>query len=231
MEINGQSIIQHVIRRLKGSRHVSQFILATTTLPEDDATAAHCEKIGVTCYRGSDWDVLDRFYQAAQLLPEKPTHIVRICCDNPTHHFEVMDYTIDHILKYDLDYFSNGNQGPDFYEDGITSEVFSYKALEEAQKNAILMSEREHVTPYIKLSGHYSLGWRKYDAAYTFKLSVDTQEDLDMTSNVFAKLGDDFTVEQLVQLFQAHPEMLEANKGRAFNEGYQKSIAEDRKVK
>jgi len=39
---------------------------------------------------------------------------------------------------------------PETFPDGLDTEVFSYKTLKKAWKNAKLSSEREHVTPYIR---------------------------------------------------------------------------------
>jgi spore coat polysaccharide biosynthesis protein SpsF (cytidylyltransferase family) len=230
MKVGEKSILQHVIDRLSPSSKVSHFVVATTTQPEDDAIEQACAALGVHCYRGSDWDVLDRFYQAAMHFAEKPTTIIRICCDNPTHHFEAIDFTLDEFARYGVDYFSNGNEGPVYYEDGFTSEVFSFQSLEQAWKESTMLSEREHVTPYIKRSGKFSCGWRKLHADYNFKLSVDTPEDLAVASKVFADLGDMFTIDQLVNYLQQYPE-LAIHDPAQFNLGYQKSLREDKKVK
>jgi spore coat polysaccharide biosynthesis protein SpsF len=130
-----------------------------------------------------------------------------------------------------LDYFSNGNQAPDFFEDGITSEVFSMYALEEAWKNATMMSEREHVTPYIKLSGRFKCGWQKFDSSYHYKLSVDTPEDFAITKTVFHELGNDFSVDELIQFMKKNPEISDLFTSGKFNQGYKKSIDEDKRVR
>jgi spore coat polysaccharide biosynthesis protein SpsF len=230
MKVGSKSILQHVIDRLKPSKTVSHFIVATTTQPEDDAIEAACAELGVHCYRGSDWDVLDRFYNAAINFGQKADTIVRICCDNPTHHFEAIDFTIAEFEKYGVDYFSNGNEGPEYYEDGFTSEVFRFSSMEKAWKESDMLSQREHVTPYIKRSGKFSCGWRKLHSYYNFKLSVDTAEDLEVASKVFADLGDLFTINELVEYLQQYPHLAIEDPAQ-FNIGYQKSLREDKKVK
>lgn len=230
MKVGDKSILQHVIDRLKPSTRVDKFVVATTTQIEDDAIEAACAELGVDCYRGSDWDVLDRFYKAATQVAETPKTIIRICCDNPTHHFEAIDFTVEQYEKYGLDYFSNGNEGPAYYEDGFTSEVFSFASMEQAWKESTMMSEREHVTPYIKRSGKFSCGWRKLHAEYNFKLSVDTPEDFGVANQVFADLGNYFSIEELVAYLKQYPH-LAIHDPAQFNVGYQKSLKEDKKVK
>lgn len=231
MPMNGRSILHHVVERIRGASSIDEMIVATTTNPEDDATAAECAAIGVRCFRGSDWDVLDRYYQAAMTCAQRPDVVVRICADNPTHHGEVVDFSVQRLKQLALDYFSNGNQAPNYYEDGITSEAFSMNALEIAWREAVMMSEREHVTPYIKLSGKFKCGWQKFNTDFRYKLSIDTHEDFTITERLFKALGNDFTVTELVDYMHAHPEITALFESVTFNQGYSKSIHEDKRVR
>jgi spore coat polysaccharide biosynthesis protein SpsF (cytidylyltransferase family) len=230
MKVGEKTILEHVIHRLRPSKTIDEFIVATTTRPEDDAIEKACADLGVTCFRGSDWDVLDRFYQASLMAKEIPQNIVRICCDNPTHHFEAIDFVMHEFVKYGVDYFSNGNEGPEYYEDGFTAEAFTYKSLVIAHAEAQLMSEHEHVTPYIKRSGKFSCGWRKLNRDYHYKLSVDTPDDLKIAAMIFGELGDNFSIDDLLHYLKMHPELAMADPAQ-FNVGYQKSLREDKKVK
>lgn len=225
-----KSILATLLDRLAPAKNIDELIVATTELPEDQAISDFCASHNVKCYRGSDWDVLDRFYQAAQTLDVLPETIVRICCDNPLHHHSVADFVIDAYLKSGKDYFSNSNQEPDYLEDGFDTEVFSYKALESAWNEAELMSEREHVCPYIKK--HFTCGWEKANKDYNFKLSVDTPADLAAVKTIFTILGEkgDFGIDEVVQLLQERPEILEINKESKINSGFEKSLKEDKKI-
>lgn len=231
MPVNGESsILATLLQRLAPSKQIDQIIVATTNLPEDQAIADFCDEMGVNCFRGSDWDVLDRFYQAANSLEQTPSTIVRICCDNPLHHHSVADFVIDHYHRSGADYFSNSNQEPDFLEDGFDTEVFRYTALADAWEKAELLSEREHVCPYIKK--HFKCAWKKAHEDYHFKLSVDTAEDLAAVQTIFTILGEkeDFGIHEVVQLLQEQPEILEINKESKINSGFEKSLKEDKKI-
>lgn len=231
MKLGDRTLMEWCIQRLQKSTFVNEWIVATTDQAEDDAIENLCNLLQITCYRGSEWDVLDRFYQAIVAHKKIPQTVVRICCDNPTHHGEVVDFTIKEYQRYQLDYFSNGNQGPHYYEDGITSEVFSFQALETSWKNATLLSQREHVTPYIKTSGKFSCGWRKFRSDFDFKLSVDTPNDLLLNETIFERLGGDFTIATLSDFLIAHPELIKINLNSEKGAGYKKSLNEDKKVK
>ncbi|MFM7814990.1 MAG: cytidylyltransferase domain-containing protein [Flavobacteriales bacterium] len=232
-QISEKPILQHVIDRLGRSKKVGQFIVATTIEPADDAIELFCTQHHIPCYRGSEWDVLDRFYQAAISVQCKPGDtIVRICCDNPIHSHHVLDFAIDQFEKLGLDYFSNSNQEPHFLEDGFDVEVASFNALETATREASMLSEREHVMPYIKNAGKFRIGWRKAHASYTFKLSVDTEKDLEVVQAIFHALKDnsDFSIGDVVELLQRSPQILALNADSEINSGYKKSLREDRRV-
>lgn len=230
-EVRGNHILGHLMARLKPSRKIDAFIVATTTLPEDDAIEQWCKENNISCHRGSDWDVLDRFYQAATSLPHPPDTIVRICCDNPLHSHKVADFVVSEFEKAGTDYFSNSNQEPDYLEDGFDTEVFTFAALKEAWEKAELLSEREHVCPYIKK--HFRCGWKKAHPDYTFKLSVDTENDLLAVREIFAQLNDkpDFGIEEVVDLLRKKPEILALNQDSKINEGFAKSLKEDKNIR
>jgi spore coat polysaccharide biosynthesis protein SpsF len=142
-----------------------------------------------------------------------------------------VDYAIDEFQKYGTDYFSNGNEGPTYSEDGITTEVFTFESLKKAWQESTLLSEREHVTPYIKKSGKFSCAWRKYSSEYSFKLSVDTPNDLTLCSTIFKELGNDFSIDQLISFLKEHSDLLKINEDSILGEGYLKSLKEDKIVK
>lgn len=139
MDIEGKVLLGQLIDRISPSKEVDKIIVATTSNAEDDAIEKFCMTSGVSCFRGSDWDVLDRFYQAAISSNERPKNIVRICSDNPLHSHQVVDAVLRNYYTSQADYFSNSNHEPDFLEDGFDTEVFSFEALESAWKNAKLL--------------------------------------------------------------------------------------------
>lgn len=229
-EIKGHSLLEIQQMRIRPSKLINEIVIATTTNPEDDAIEFFCKEKNIQYYRGSDWDVLDRYYQAAKKF--HPTNVIRVTSDCPLHHYSVVDFVIEEYLKSGKDYFSNSNNEPDYLEDGFDVEVFSFKALETAWVEAKLLSEREHVTPYIKNSGKFSCGWKKYNKDYQYKLSVDSENDLKAVETIFNSFESltNFGMNDILALLKSKPEILELNKESIINSGYVKSIQNDKKI-
>lgn len=229
-KIKNHTLLELQQIRIKPSKLVDDILIATTTNLEDDAIEIFCKEKKIKCFRGSDWDVLDRYYHAAK--PFNPTNIIRLTSDCPLHHYTVVDFVIEEYIKSGKDYFSNSNHEPDYLEDGFDVEVFSFKALETAWMEANLLSEREHVTPFIKNSGKFSCGWRKYNNDYHYKLSVDSDSDFKAVEKIFNSFDNltDFGMNDVLALLKSQPEILELNKDSIINSGYIKSIQNDKNI-
>jgi len=229
-QIKGISLLEIQQQRIKPAKLVDKIVIATTTNREDDAIADFCKAHNILCSRGSDWDVLDRYYQVAS--PYQPQNVIRLTSDCPLHHHAVVDFVIGEYLKSGKDYFSNSNHEPDFLEDGFDVEVFSFKALETAWREAKMLSEREHVTPYIKNSGKFSCGWKKYSEDYQYKLSVDSENDFKVAEAIISSFDNitDFGMNDIIRLLKEKPGILELNKDSVINSGYTKSIQNDKEI-
>tara|TARA_B100002019_G_C21048674_1_gene488085 strand:- start:46 stop:765 length:720 start_codon:yes stop_codon:yes gene_type:complete len=226
-KINNIPLLHVLIKRISGSILVDNFMVATSLNSEDDIITEFCKENKINFFRGSESDVLDRFYKAAISLNEIPTNIIRICSDNPLLSYKVVDFVINEFNLSGKDYFSNSNNEPDYLEDGFDVEVFTFKALESAWQNAKLSSEREHVCPYIKKN--FSCGWKKASKSYNYKLSVDNQNDFDLVTRIFFELSHlkDFSIEEVVQILNEKSYLLEINKESKINSGYLKSLKSD----
>jgi spore coat polysaccharide biosynthesis protein SpsF len=231
MQITNKTLLELCYRRLSHSRRVDKWIIATTENSADDVIEKFCVDHQIAFFRGSEEDVLDRYYQATLSLFPNCKTVVRICCDNPTHDGEVVDFCIAEFEKYGLDYFSNGNEPPHYSQDGITAEVFTFEALEEAWKKSNLTSEREHVTPYIKKSPLFKKGWRKFNDEFNFKLSVDNHNDFLINKVIFETLGEYFSIKDIINLMSENKAISQINANSIINEGYLKSLKEDKKLK
>jgi spore coat polysaccharide biosynthesis protein SpsF (cytidylyltransferase family) len=230
--IGGKVQLQHLIDRLGKFSGSGNVVILTTTESADDAIEKFCSDNEVKCFRGSELDVLDRFYQGAKKFgADDRTPIVRITADCPLHHEDVIQFALDEFLQHELDYFSN-SFAPHF-EDGCDTEVFSFRVLEQTWKEADLQSQHEHVTPYMKDSGKFLCGYKKYDPRYHFKLSVDTIEDHAAVDNVFRAFAPvtDFSVKQMVDLILKDPSLVKVNEKSVINSGYTKSLNEDKKIR
>src|SRR5215216_679001 len=94
-DIAGQPMLQRVFARTSRATVVTETIFATTTDPSDDPVAEYCEFSGIPFTRGSLFDVLDRYYQAASLT--RADVIVRITADCPVVDSALIDNAVNAI--------------------------------------------------------------------------------------------------------------------------------------
>ena len=224
-EINHKTMLELLLFRISGSVMIDELIVVISKNKSDDVLAEYLSKKKVKYFRGSEEDVLDRFYQAVRYFEMTPDCIIRLTADCPLHHAEVVDFAVSEFYKSNLDYFSNSNQPP-VLEDGCDTEVFTWVALQDSWKNSTKKSEREHVTPYIKNSGNNRCAYKKYSADYNFKLSVDNENDFKTVSGIFNSFYPDelFSVSEMIIMLNKHPELLNPNSSSIINEGYRKSL-------
>lgn len=145
-KVNGKPLIEILLYRLSLAKKIDKIILATSENSENDELANLVEKLEYEVYRGSEDDVLDRYYRAAKKY--QPTSIVRITGDCPIIDPELVDEVIDLYHNKNVDYASNTE--PPTFPDGLDTEVFSFAALETAHQQATNSFDREHVTPFIR---------------------------------------------------------------------------------
>ncbi len=224
--ILGGTAIEREIERVKKTKFCQKIILAIPDGKKDDALENAGKQSKVLVYRGSENDVLDRFYQAAKKFHLE--HIVRITGDCPLFDWQICDEIIDFYLKNKLDYASNVR--PPTFPDGLDVEILSFWALEKCWKNAKLKAEREHVTPYI--ANHpriFKIGnlVRNGKDLSALRLTLDEPKDLVLIRKIYGALYKKkkfFTLEDILKLFQQKPELLRINQSIGRNEGFLKSL-------
>ena len=208
-KIEGKTVLEHVIERLKRVKGTT-IILATTDKKEDDILEKIAKKNGVSVFRGSENDVLDRFYQAAKLF--KLDYIVRITSDCPLVDPVIVGKVIDFYFKNNFDHVGVDATFPD----GIDAEVFSFVALEKAWKEATSEEDREHVTPYIwknhKIfkTGNFSSKENLHD----LRLTLDEKEDFVLIIEIYKELykkNPKFGLKEVLGLFSRRPELIKIN--------------------
>jgi spore coat polysaccharide biosynthesis protein SpsF (cytidylyltransferase family) len=225
MDLHGKPVLWHVISRVSRAAYLDKTIVATTIKTEDDAIADFCNRETIPVFRGSENDVLDRYYQCAKSY--NISDIVRVTADCPMHDPHVIDYVVEEYLKGGYDYVTNTLEYT--YPDGLDVEVFSFHSLEKAWKNAKLGSEREHVTPYIRNSPSMKKKNVYAPKKYPFyRFTLDYNEDFRFISSIFTGLKtDSFGLEEILKYLDDHPDLLTINQHIASNEGYFKSRIDD----
>ena len=167
LDIAGQPMLAHVIERTRLAQTVSQVVVATTDDPADNPLVEFCARLGCPVYRGSQFDVLDRYFQAARQFQAQV--IVRITADCPLLDPALVDLTVRYFLgeagtslpqpvsgtssetEFPWDFAANRLPPPwgRTYPIGLDVEVCSFSALARAWQSATHPHQREHVMPYL----------------------------------------------------------------------------------
>lgn len=187
-QIAGKPMIERVIERVAKAKCVDQIVIATTCLPEDDVLCAWAARMGHPFYRGSQLDVLDRYYQAA--LVARPSRIVRITSDCPLIDPSLIDEAVEIQDRTGADYVSNKVRPT--LPVGEDIEVFWFNGLAEAWRHATMEYERVHVTPYFyKNPGRFQLQALAVQGDFTgLRWTVDTEQDLEFVRQLYAVASD-----------------------------------------
>ena len=230
-DVEGKPMLWHVANRVQQARKVDRVVIATSTAAVDDVIAEFCKSSGIACHRGSETDVLDRFYQAARV--EHADTLVRVTADCPLIDPAIIDQVIEQYQAGDLDYASNALVRT--YPDGLDTEVFSVAALETAWRDGHMSSDREHVTPYLRSGKFRTANLTNPDLTSTtghYRWTVDEPVDLDFVRAVYAAFRDkpSFGMEDILQLVRKNPNLGSMNHSVVSNEGYYLSLYREAKA-
>lgn len=212
MEIAGHPMLWHVVNRMRMARSVDQVVVATSTERADDAVADFCTQNGIECFRGSEDDVLDRFYRAAQHFGADV--VVRITADCPLIEPEVVDLVMETLLSTNSDYASNVLKRT--YPRGLDVEAMTCTCLSRAWHEASESWHRAHVTPYIYLNPReFRLASVTGDADFSaHRWTVDTPQDLEFARAVYNRLRNDdaFNWREVLRLLAGEPWLTDINR-------------------
>ena len=231
-EIAGRPMIWHVLTRASQARRTHQTVLATSDTPSDDGLEQYCREAGFACERGSENDVLDRFYQAAR--KHEAQVVVRVTGDCPLVDPEIIDALVEKYFASGRDYVANNLVCT--FPDGLDVEVMSMRALETAWREARQSSEREHVTPFIRYSGNFSTLNVPSDRPELgdMRWTVDEPADLELIKKVFARVAPEqhaaFGWRQALSIVENDPQLQQLNHQMIANEGFYRSLMQDERV-
>lgn len=229
MPLAKQPALWHVIERLRHAKQIDSVLVATTESAKDDAIEAFCNGYQVDCFRGSELDVLDRYYQAAKSVAART--IVRITADCPVLDPQLVDKVVCGFRAGGYALYGLDGEFPD----GLDCVAFSFTALEIAWREAKLPSEREHVCPYIinHPERFRTGGYKPFSGLAQHRWTLDEPEDYRFLQEIYQRLykpGKPFGYEQILSLLEREPELMRINSGIVRNAGYLKSLQEDARV-
>ena len=216
-EICGKTILHHEIDRLKKCKEIDEIVIATTDKEDDDKIVNEAKKLSVKYFRGSENDVLSRFYYSAK--ENNADIVVRVTSDCPCIDFEILDkmliYFKEKYKEKQVDYLSNTIKRT--YPRGYDIEIFTFSALEKSYINAKKEYEREHVTPYIydKTNNFLKLSFENKDDYSEYRVTLDTIEDFIVIKNIFENLyykNPYFKLNDVVQYLNDNLHIVDINK-------------------
>ena len=231
-DIAGQPMLQRVFIRTSRAATVNETIFATTTDSSDDPVEEYCDFSGIPFTRGSLYDVLDRYYQAAK--GAKADVVVRITADCPVIDPMLIDDVVNTMIDGKYDFVCNRLPPPwhRTYPIGLDVEACTFKVLAKAWKEAKEPQHREHAMPYfyegVELTrqsrtletGISPRGFKVALLHHTtdfgdYRWTVDTPEDLEFMRQVYSRFDgrDDFSWKDVLDLVHNEPKLMEINVG------------------
>ncbi len=146
-QIGKYNSLQLIYKRVKKSKYVNGIFFAIPKNKKNIRLKKFIlKKITRGVFLGSENNVLNRYYLAAKKF--KSDIVVRITADCPLVDSDIIDDYINILKKNNLDYVFNCK--PHTYPDGLDVEVFTFKALKKANKNAKKLIQKDGVTRYFR---------------------------------------------------------------------------------
>jgi len=227
MEVMRRPLLSYQIERLRLSKSITRIVVATTTNAEDDPVVELAQGEKVEIYRGSEHDVLDRYYQAAKTLSAE--HVMRLTADCPLIDIDVCDRISNEYFTSGSDYVHTGET----FAEGLDCEIISFEALERSWKEAKLKSEREHVALYIRNHRDqfaFKIVENETDDS-KYRITIDEEADFHVVEAILKSLyirdSPYFGIEAIKKFLKANPDIYALNANIVRNEGLLKSLAKD----
>lgn len=216
-DIAGRPMLWHVINRVQFASLLDGTVVATTVEDQDDQIVEYCEDNNFKYFRGSEEDVLDRYYRAASKTDANT--VVRITSDCPLISPAIVDRTLRIFEESDSEYVNTKVE----YPNGLDVEAMNFATLERAWEEATDSEDREHVTTYIRRSNEFEkttvdnlLDTSQYsvtDENTVMRWSVDYPSDLEFVRTVYEQLYKNgswiFDQQAVFELLERQPEIID----------------------
>ena len=218
MPLAGAPLLQRLVERVLAAETVCEIVVATTTDMMDDPIRGLCRRIGVRCFSGHPYDLLDRHYQAG--IAEQADAVVKIPSDCPLVDPAVIDRVLTFYKENSRRYDYVSNLNPPSYPDGNDVEVISMTALETAWTEARKPFEREHTTPFIwERPKRFRIGNIRWETGLDYSMShrwtIDYVEDYALVNAIYDELWTQsrpiFAIDDILKLLSEHRGIYELN--------------------
>ena len=213
LEAAGKTLLEHLVERLHYCKSIGRVVVATTGSSRDDIIVNLCDKRGIEVFRGSEFDVLDRYYQAAQFYGFDV--VARITSDcplvDPSLTEQMISFFLDHPSEYDL----VTNRHPLTFPDGLDVDVMSIASLAQAWRNATESHQREHTIPYFWESGMRVFNFECSENLFSrHRWTLDYREDYQLIKTIFENLyvpGYPFSMHEILAFLESRPQLSAIN--------------------
>jgi len=222
LQVVGKPLLWHVVNRVCRSKLVDEVVVATSTNRADQEIADFCLKNKIKVFRGSENDVLDRYFAAA--LKYRADFIVRITADCPLVDPEFIDKLVAEFKQGSFDHMGIATGAGVLqdkikkYPQGLDASIMTFGALKTAWREATNPVDREHVSVFIwQNPGRFSIGAPILPAKdySNYRLTVDWPSDLKLIRAIYENLwpGDhNFGFGDVIKFLDENPKLLTINK-------------------
>ncbi len=215
MEVGGVPLLDIMLPRVKNSKLIDEVIIATSDKEKDDSIVEFCKSKNYKYFRGSEDDVLLRYFQCAKKY--NANVLVRLTADCPLIDPKIIDEVIKLYYEENVDYAAN-TVPPETnrYPDGSDVEVFSFKGIFELVNKTTDVKDREHVTfPFWKGNHGYKTAQLKNEFNWgKFRITVDYPEDIDVIDYILKNLkkNNEFgSLKEIIDILESSPEIFSKN--------------------
>ena len=217
-KIGDKTLIEVLLYRLSRAKKIDKIMLATAEGVSNDPLVELAKKLDIDVFRGSEEDVLDRYYKAAML--DAPKIVVRVTGDCPLIDPNIVDDAIGLLVSADVDYVNN--MTPPTFPDGMDVEVFTFEALKRCWERTTRAHDREHVSGLMRSDQTFSRAYLRNNKQLDgYRLTVDEESDLVVVKGIFEHYSPNlnFDLNDIVELRHKNPEIFLANKTISRDEG------------
>jgi len=219
--ILGRPMLWHIVVRVRAVPSIAEVVVAVPDDPANEVLRRFCADNRIALFPGSETDVLDRYYRAAQHFKADP--VIRITADCPLADPQLIDRLIQRYASGSYDHIGiaagAGAQLLDKrrFPDGLDAECFGFSALDRAWREATDPRDREHVTRYMWTNkGMFHCGELTADLVYPkLRLTVDHPEDFALVTKIYESLyreGRPFELSDVMKFLEKNPGLVDLNR-------------------
>jgi spore coat polysaccharide biosynthesis protein SpsF len=205
LPLDGSHVLEHDVRRVAFADSIDQIVVATTDKKRDDIITRYAQRVGASVYRGSEDDVLERMYEAAN--EHNADVVVRATGDNPLVSPDFIDTAVEELLDSEVDYVSAHLERT--FPCEVTVEAFTFESFSEIEAASDQPHQREHVTPYYyenpdDFNLHNVTSDDIFDKEYLrdrtdLRLTLDEADDYELLRRIY----DEIEYDEIVDLAEA----------------------------